>query len=247
MRHAALKHGASDCFVKKSDAYEDMRTRIRHLAQEREILRNLVSDYCYRKSLVTSAPCPIVCISSEGRVVEFNAQAERLWQCPGREVVGMDFLSLFAPDSDRDALAREFTRTLSGHLPKNCRTTIESKDKQHYSLLWDMSCTSEESGDAAIVMAIGHDVIETQTDKDAFSAETYTQYRPNFEDTTYMVLAGLSTIIQRVDYLSNTDPNLLRQLSDKLAESKDEVEALPPEKASAVERLILSLLTDNQR
>lgn len=245
MRHAAVQHGASDCFVKKSDVYDDMRTRIRHLVQEREILQNLVKDYCYRKSLITNAPCPVVCISSEGRIIEFNAQAERLWHCPSRELVGTTFLDLFAADRDRDALARDFTQTLSGHLPKNCKTTIESKDNKHYSLLWDMSCTSEKNGDTATVMAIGHDIIETQTDRDAFSAETYTQYRPNFEDTAYMVLAGLSTIIQRIDYIGDTDPYVLRQLSDKLAESKDEVEALPPEKASAVERLILSLLTDH--
>lgn len=244
MRHAALKHGASDCLIKKSDVYENLRTRIRHLAQEREILKNLVSDYCYRKTLISGAPCPIVGISSEGRVIEFNHQAERLWHCPGREVVGRDFLSLFAADRDRDALARAFTQTLSGHLSKNCKATVASKDDGHYSLLWDMSSIGRMNSETAAVMAIGHAITESETKTHKCSADQYVEYRSNFEDTAYMVLAGLSAIIQRLDCLSNVDPSVLRRLSDELPESKDEAETLPPEKASAVERLILSLLTD---
>lgn len=93
-------------------------------------------------------------------------------------------------------------------------------------------------------MAIGHDVAEAKPDEDKPTAETYTQYRPNFEDTAYMVLAALGAIMQRIDALNDTDPNRLRQLSDNLAVSEEETEKLPPEKASAVERLVLSLLVD---
>ncbi len=77
------------------------------------------------------------------------------------------------------------------------------------------------------------------------AVEAYSKYNPNFEETANMVIVGLGIIIQRINYLSSSDPKLLKQLSGGFENSDDESKQLPPEKASAVERLVLSLLTKN--
>ncbi len=242
MRRAALRHGASDCFTKNADAYQEMHARIRHLMQEREILINLVKDSHYRKSLLANAPCPIVCLSSDRRIVEFNSQAERLWQYPSHKAVGMDFINFFVADNDRYTLTRDFTRTLSGHATRNCKTTVVSHDNP-CTIHWDMSSTKDTNSDVVTVMAIGHNC-ETTVECGPLSADHTVRRHANFEDTAAMVLGALSTIIERVDRLNDADPVQLQQLSDQWAESQDKCESLSSEKASAVERLVLSLLID---
>ena len=53
-------------------------------------------------------------------------------------------------------------------------------------------------------------------------------------------------IIQRISYLKRTDPKQLKRLSAGIVDFEDKTDELPPEKASAVERLILSLLTEER-
>lgn len=78
------------------------------------------------------------------------------------------------------------------------------------------------------------------------AVDNYTEYNPHFEETANMVIAGLGIIIQRISYLKRTDPKQLKRLSAGLVDFEDKTDELPPEKASAVERLILSLLTEER-
>lgn len=241
----AQRHGASACFTRESNVWYDIVTRIRHLFQERELLRNLVKDYCYRKSLMTTAPCPIVCISPEGKIVEVNTEAERLWNCKGNQLLGRTFLDMFIADENRDALSQGLTEALSGKQSKNHKVMLEPQDRDLTSLLWDLGCAADSQGRVVSIVAMGHDVIDTEAETCELAATRYARYNPNFEDTTYMVLAGLSAIIQRLDTIAQADPARVRQLADQAALSGDE-DKMPPERISAVERLILNLLTKNR-
>ncbi len=101
--------------------------------------------------------------------------------------------------------------------------------------------TTAQQGNRVAGFAAEHEVI-TETEKLELAASRYAQYNSNFEDTTCVVLAGLSAIIEKLDVISGADPTQLKQLADQAAMSGDE-EKIPPEKISAMERLILSLLT----
>jgi hypothetical protein len=113
----------------------------------------------------------------------------------------------------------------STHLPQLFRKRIEQKLKRHVA------------SKSSVVSRDRLDTLEV-------AAEIYDQYNPNFEETAYMVIAGLSIIIQRINYLNNTDPNLLKRLSEDFKDSDNESEQLPPERVAAVERLVLSLLAE---
>jgi hypothetical protein len=104
-----------------------------------------------------------------------------------------------------------------------------------------MNRSTDKQCNRVPVVAAGHEVM-TETEKLELAADRYAQHNSNFEDTTYMVLAGLSAIIEKLDIIAETDPTQLKQLADQAAMSGDE-EKMPTEKISAVERLLLSLLT----
>jgi PAS domain S-box-containing protein len=242
MRTAALRHGASDYFVKGADSCEGILRRIRHLFQEKVIFKNLVDDYCYRRALLQDAPNPVVCISPEGIIVEFNSEAELLWGLSRSDAVGRSFVEMFVSDSDRDALKRCFTRTLAGHLTKNQKATVAPEDEEQCSVLWDISRTTDARGNTVAVIAVGHDKVAVGEVTNESGADRYEQYNPNFEDTAYMVLAGLSAIIEKIERIEEADPAVLERLDEGLIVSGDEAEGLSLEQVSAVERLVLSLL-----
>jgi PAS domain S-box-containing protein len=245
MRMAALRHGASDYFVKGIDACDGILKRIRHSFQEKEILRNLVHDYCYRKALLLDAPNPIVCISPDGLIVEFNSEAELLWGLSRSDAIGRSFTEMFVEDSDKKALERCFTATVSGRLTKNQKATLETEDDESRSLLWDMSRTTDRQGNTVAVIAIGHDKLDISDGPDMSAAEAYERYNPNFEDTAYMVLAGLSAIIEKIERIEDADPAVLERLRAAPIVSDDEAEELSLQQISAVEHLVLSLIKDH--
>ena len=242
MRTAALRYGASDYFVKGADSCDGILRRIRHLFQEKVIFGSLVDDYCYRKALLQDAPNPVVCISPEGVIVEFNSEAELLWGLSRSDAVGRSFVEMFVSDNDRDALERCLTRTLAGHLTKNQKATVAPEDDEQCSVLWDMSRTTDAQGDTVAVIAVGHDRIAAGDGTKEPGADRYERYNPNFEDTAYMVLAGLSAIIEKIERIEDADPAVLERLDEGLIVSGDEAEGLSLEQVSAVERLVLSLL-----
>ena len=247
MRIAALKHGASDYFVKGTDTYEGIRQRIRHSFQERTILSNLVGDYCYRKALLRDAPSPIVCISLEGLIVEFNSEAELLWGVSRCDAIGRLFVEMFAEDSDKDTLKRCLAQSVRGHLTKNQRATLATDDADRHSLLWDMSRTTDGQGNTVAVIAVGHDKAAVNDSEDESAADVYGRYNPNFEDTAYMVLAGLGAIIEKMERIENADPAVLERLDKGLIAPGDMVEELSIEQGSAVERLIFSLIQSHAK
>lgn len=238
MRDVAIRRGAKEYFTKTEHVWEDILRCIRHVSQEQEIFRNLLNDYCYRKSLIADAPNPIVCASPEGIVMEFNVEAELLWNRDRHEVVGRHLRELFVDDARREEFMRHFRQTVEGRLSRNCAGTIALDDDEPQSMLWDMSRTADGQGRTTAVIMIGHEPAGS-------AAENYVEEHPDFEDTAYMVLAALEAVMVRIDQLEAADPDILRLLDDD-AESRTP-EPLREEQASAVERLVLSLIGQARR
>ncbi len=101
--------------------------------------------------------------------------------------------------------------------------------------------STKRQGNRISIVAAGHEKM-TESEKLELAADRYARHNSSFEDTTDMVLAGLIAIIEKLDIISEADPERLRELADQAAISEDQ-EKMPPEKSSAVERLLLSLLT----
>ncbi len=105
---AALRQGASDYILKPINA-DALRTSLGRIAERRRLaLAKERSETAFRH-LVEAAECMIVILRSDHTIVYISPFAERLTGYTVEEVRNRDYLTLFLPESDRQAVKEEFT------------------------------------------------------------------------------------------------------------------------------------------
>jgi len=71
------------------------------------------------RSFIQTVPSVIVGLSSRGRIIEFNAEAEKLLGCSREEVMGEKYVDLFIPPSSRKEVDAEIKNLLANGLPNS--------------------------------------------------------------------------------------------------------------------------------
>ena len=111
------------------------------------------------RSLVELAGSVIVVVGVDGRIVEFNREAEAFFGMPRAEALGRDYLEVCVSDGQRAAVASDLARLRAGDAVQGRESTFIQRDGVHKSFLWN--ATGLESGDAtAPILVIGQDISE---------------------------------------------------------------------------------------
>ena len=66
------------------------------------------------RSLIRTAPVVILYLAPNGRILEFNPEAERVYGCTRNETLGKNYLDTFISDRDRSAVADDVRKVLEG-------------------------------------------------------------------------------------------------------------------------------------
>ncbi|MBF0496165.1 MAG: PAS domain S-box protein, partial [Deltaproteobacteria bacterium] len=90
---------------------EELKINIADRKQAEKALRESEEQF---RSLVQTTLSVILYLSPDGRILEFNPEAERLYGCKREEVLGEKYLELFIPEAIRDVVAAEIKRVLAG-------------------------------------------------------------------------------------------------------------------------------------
>ena len=70
-----IKRGADDYLIKSKALWEYLSEHIRYVIQRKKAIEALRHSSEYFRAIVENAPCAIVCISPQGRILDFNACA----------------------------------------------------------------------------------------------------------------------------------------------------------------------------
>jgi len=111
-------------------------------------------------SLIRTGPSVVVCLSPDHRILEFNRAAEQLHGQPKAAVLGQNFLKLFVPGSQRDAVAANIKQALDGQQTRNFEISILTPDGMERILLWNLSRILDAAEHRRGVIAIGQDITE---------------------------------------------------------------------------------------
>jgi PAS domain S-box-containing protein len=239
----AIKRGADECLRKGIDVWESLAGHIRYAIQRKKAIEALRNTCDYFKSVVENAPSAIVCISSEGRILDFNAEAQRLWSCAREEVMGKSFLETCIPHGDRFNLYIDLRRVLVGQSVRSTKTTLALPDGSRHSLSWDFSCMGNGDGRSPVVVAVAHDITTNLLSINNRPSALKLTFNPDFNDTVDIVINSLTAILEKIEEINKcADADSLKRLADEMCRSDPGRGQITSHNAAAIRRLVLSLI-----
>ncbi|MBL8794147.1 MAG: PAS domain S-box protein [Planctomycetia bacterium] len=158
---AALRQGAADYILKPINP-DALRASLARVAERRRLsLAKERSEAAFR-SLVEAAPCLILIVRPDFRIVYFSAYAERLTGHAAAEVLGADCLALLFPDDKvRQTFRQEFGRALACGTSGGFECPIACKDGTRRWVLWNAQRLADYEGEPA-VLAVGQDITDNK-------------------------------------------------------------------------------------
>ena len=177
----------------------------------------------YHRSLIEASVDPLMTISTEGKVADFNEASLKLVGLGREELLGSDFFQHFA----EPGMAREvYQRVFADGRVRDCPLQVRAKDGGITPVSYNASVFRDETGQVAGVFAIARDVSELQKAGQALQELNTSLERRVLERTasleaankdlegfSYSVSHDLRAPLRAIDSFSNI---LLEDYSDKL-------------------------------
>jgi PAS domain S-box-containing protein len=111
------------------------------------------------RTLVDAAPCLIVILRADDRIVYMNRFAADLTGRSTVEVMGQDFGGTFLPDEYRTAAGENLQHVLAGSPVRGFECAVLGKDGSRRSVVWNAERLSDYEG-APAVLQVGQDNTE---------------------------------------------------------------------------------------
>ncbi len=135
-------------------------TNLKALNQELDLKLTQLQESEERfRLLVQTAGNPIVLLSPDYLIQEWNAEAEQVYGKTRDEVLGQDFLSLLE-SYEMDQVAESLQEVRSGTQEKDLETSFKHRDGSVGYLLWNFSCLLSEEQNPLGIIAVAQDLTE---------------------------------------------------------------------------------------
>jgi PAS domain S-box-containing protein len=140
------------------------------------------------RSLVQTAVSVILSLSPDHRIVEFNPEAERLYGRKREDVLGKDYLELFIPEEERDAVAADMKKVLAGEPTKGFENEVIAHDGSEHVLIWNVNRLLDSKGQPKGIIAVGQDITDRKRMEGALreSEEKYRLLVENIPSVTWV-------------------------------------------------------------
>lgn len=112
------------------------------------------------RMLVRTAPGVILCLSPDYRILEFNAEAERVYGCKREEVLGKNYIEMFLPEEVRAGVAEDIGKVLAGEPTRAYENLVKCADGTERLFEWNVDRVLDEQGQPAGIIAVGQDITE---------------------------------------------------------------------------------------
>lgn len=247
MEMRARRLGIDDYIVKDSSAWPSLVNHIEYVIKRKKAFDSIKSGVEHYRSIFELAPVAIVCISPRGRIIDINKAARGMWNLDKTEVVGKSFLNTCIPEGDRFRFYTELINVLSGRKIKPVETSMTCPKGKTQVLFWNFERIAYKGGSALCLVAAVHNISRDVLDTNKTLTTPRLILNPHFNETVSMILASLSAILEKVKEIKDCPEQCtLRKLADENPFSQYDTDQLGPQKAAAIEKLILSLITPDE-
>jgi PAS domain S-box-containing protein len=205
----ALRLGAADYILKPVNP-EALRASLVRIAERRHLaLEKKRSEAAFR-TLVEAAPCMIMILRPNGKLMYFSPFAERLTGYSSEEVLGRDYAPLFVREKSLQAsVDQEIKHVSTGVAVGGFESAVWCKDGSRRWMVWNVKLLEDYEGENA-VLGVGQDITNLkQAQEEALQA------------------TRLATIGQMVAGLAHESRNALQLIQASLEMLTLEVEDRP--------------------
>ena len=148
----------------------------------------LASENRYR-SLIDTTGTVLIGIGVDGRIFEWNREAERVYGCARTDALGHDYYRTFLPEKVRASVRNNVARVLKGEPTRRFETAVRSRDGSESLLIWNVTRLMGAGGESLGVIASGQDITEVKRlDSERRALEAKMQHAQKLESLG--VLAG---------------------------------------------------------
>ncbi len=112
------------------------------------------------RSLIQSAPTVVLYLSPDYRILEFNAEAEKLYGKQRDDVIGKDYLTLFLPKHEIDRVKKDIDKVINGKPTRDFENYVISHDGSSRLLRWNVNRVIDSKESVAGVICTGLDITD---------------------------------------------------------------------------------------
>jgi PAS domain S-box-containing protein len=153
---AALQQGAMDYILKPINA-DALRASLQRIAERHRLTVEKDRSEANFRTLIEAAPCLIVILRPDQRIVYFSPFAEEVTGYKAAEVQGQDFRTLFLPTEHQQTVGNHLRRVLAGTSMRGLENPVRCKDGSERWFLWNAKRLPDYEGEPAI-LKVGQDI-----------------------------------------------------------------------------------------
>ncbi|MDC0744550.1 PAS domain-containing protein [Polyangium mundeleinium] len=118
------------------------------------------------RSLVGAIGNVIVIIDEDGRISEWNGEAERIYGCSRDEALGKEYVGTFLPPEVHESVRADMRKVLAGEPTRHGENPVIARDGTVRLLQWNVDRVLDGEGRAVAIVASGYDVTAHREDQD---------------------------------------------------------------------------------
>jgi PAS domain S-box-containing protein len=153
---AALRQGAADYIIKPINP-EALRASLARIADRRRLAQAKEYSESAFRTLVQAAPCLIVILRPDHRVMYFSPFSEQLTGHTAAAVANQDYLETFLLPEHRQTAADTLDRVLAGEIVRGVESPVLCSDGSFRWVLWNARRLTDQEGGHNVLL-IGQDI-----------------------------------------------------------------------------------------
>ena len=110
------------------------------------------------RSFISKVPGVVIGLSSSGKIIEFNPEAEKIFERKYIEVIHRNYYDLFISKALRKKVESDMKQILSGTLPNKFENLVKSASGDQLKIEWTAHKLFNEKGDLTGIIAIGENI-----------------------------------------------------------------------------------------
>ncbi|MDC3959864.1 PAS domain-containing protein [Polyangium jinanense] len=118
------------------------------------------------RSLVSAIGNVIVIVDEDGRISDWNGEAERVYGCPREEALGKDYFETFLPPEVHAAIRADMRKVLAGEPSRSYENPVLSRDGAIRIIEWNVDRVVDGEGRPVAIVGSGYDVTEHRQIRD---------------------------------------------------------------------------------
>jgi len=152
--------GKSDFTNKDLARLEAIARQLTIIISRKRMEEQLLRERDFNANLIESSPAFFVAISPKGETIMMNGLMLRTLGYTKAEVTGKDYLKLFVPESEREAVAGIFNRLRNLDGPITNENHVRAKDGRELSVEWHGQTVKKSDGSLDYYFGVGIDITE---------------------------------------------------------------------------------------